>query len=44
MTGASQRPHILVTNDDGITSPGLLALKDVLTDVGRVTVLAPNHN
>jgi 5'-nucleotidase len=41
---APQRPHILVTNDDGITSPGLLALKDVLADVGRVTVLAPNHN
>jgi len=40
----SQEPHILVTNDDGITSPGLLALKDVLTEVGQVTVLAPNHN
>jgi 5'-nucleotidase len=37
-------PHILITNDDGITSPGLLALKDALTEVGCVTVLAPNHN
>jgi 5'-nucleotidase len=44
VTLAAQRPHILVTNDDGITSPGLLALKDVLAEVGRVTVLAPNHN
>jgi len=41
---ASQKPHLLVTNDDGITSPGLLALKDTLVEVGRVTVLAPNHN
>jgi len=41
---ASQKPHLLVTNDDGITSPGLLALKDALVEVGHVTVLAPNHN
>jgi 5'-nucleotidase len=38
------RPHILVTNDDGITSPGLLALKNALVAVGDVTVMAPNHN
>ena len=38
------QPHILVTNDDGIAAPGLLALKDALTKVGRVTVLAPNRN
>ena len=37
-------PHILVTNDDGIASPGLLALKNVLASVGRVTVLAPDRN
>ena len=44
MTTSSPTPHILVTNDDGITSPGLLALKDVLAEVGHVSVLAPNHN
>jgi broad specificity polyphosphatase/5'/3'-nucleotidase SurE len=54
VTVAAQRRQILAqglrsrrgcgTNDDGITSPGLLALKDLLTEVGRVTVLAPNHN
>lgn len=38
------QPHILVTNDDGITSPGLLALKNALAGVGRVTVLAPDRN
>jgi len=40
----SERPHILVTNDDGIHAPGLLALKDACASVGDVTVLAPNHN
>jgi len=40
----SQRPHLLITNDDGITSPGLLALKDACAEVGEVTVLAPDHN
>ncbi len=39
-----QRPHLLITNDDGIRAPGLLALKDACADVGDVTVLAPNHN
>jgi 5'/3'-nucleotidase len=37
-------PHFLVTNDDGIASPGLLALKNALEGAGRVTVLAPDHN
>lgn len=36
--------HILVTNDDSIQSPGLLALKNALSAVGRVTVMAPDHN
>jgi 5'-nucleotidase len=38
------KPHILVTNDDGIDSPGLLALKQALTAVGQVSVIAPDHN
>jgi 5'-nucleotidase len=37
-------PHILVTNDDGINSPGILALEQALARVGRVTVLASSHN
>lgn len=36
--------HILVTNDDGITFPGLLALAQALREVAPVTVLAPDHN
>jgi 5'-nucleotidase len=39
-----QKPHILITNDDGIMSPGLLALKDACAQVGNTTVLAPDHN
>ena len=36
--------HILVTNDDGITSPGLLALIQVMRNLGEVSVLAPDYN
>lgn len=37
-------PHILVTNDDGVTAPGLLALVKSLRDLGKITVLAPDRN
>jgi len=37
-------PHILVTNDDGVTSPGLLALTRALRPYGDVTVIAPDSN
>jgi 5'-nucleotidase len=36
--------HILVTNDDGITAPGLLALVQEMRRVGQVSVLAPDRN
>lgn len=36
--------HILVTNDDGVSSPGLLALAQALRAVGRVSVIAPDSN
>lgn len=36
--------HILVTNDDGVTAPGLLALVQAVRPLGSVTVLAPDHN
>ncbi|MGD8487266.1 MAG: 5'/3'-nucleotidase SurE [Chloroflexota bacterium] len=38
------RPRILVTNDDGIESRGLLALKQALEAVGDVYVMAPATN
>jgi 5'-nucleotidase len=36
--------HILVTNDDGVRAPGLLALAQEMRKLGRVTVFAPDHN
>jgi 5'-nucleotidase len=37
--------HILVTNDDGVTAPGLLALTQALRKVAdKVSVLAPDRN
>jgi 5'-nucleotidase len=36
--------HILVTNDDGVTAPGLLALAQGMARFGEVSVLAPDHD
>jgi 5'-nucleotidase len=36
--------HILVTNDDGITAPGLVSLAQEIRKLGEVTVLAPDRN
>lgn len=36
--------HILVTNDDGIQAPGLLALALALQPLGKITIVAPDHN
>jgi 5'-nucleotidase len=36
--------HILVTNDDGVQAPGLLALAQEMRALGEVTVLAPDRN
>jgi 5'-nucleotidase len=36
--------HILVTNDDGVQAPGLLALAQAMRQVGEVTVVAPDRN
>lgn len=37
------RPQILLTNDDGIRSPGLWAAAAALASIGRVTVAAPRE-
>ena len=37
-----QKPLILVTNDDGITAPGLRALIKVMNEIGEVVVVAPD--
>jgi len=37
-----QKPLILVTNDDGITAPGIIALVEVMKTLGDVVVVAPD--
>ena len=36
------RPLILVTNDDGITAPGIRNLVSFMNEIGEVVVVAPN--
>ncbi|MBU3681536.1 MAG: 5'/3'-nucleotidase SurE [Flavobacterium sp.] len=38
----STKPLILVTNDDGITAPGIRALIAVMSEIGDVVVVAPD--
>lgn len=38
----NERPTILVTNDDGITAPGIRALVNAVKDLGDVYVVAPD--
>lgn len=35
--------HILLTNDDGISAPGLMAIYNLLTTIADVTVVAPSQ-
>jgi 5'-nucleotidase len=36
--------QILVTNDDGVMAPGLLALVKEMRQIGKVSILAPDRN
>ena len=40
--GKKDRPVILVTNDDGITAPGIRSLVDAMSHLGEVVVVAPD--
>ncbi len=40
----SEIKHILVTNDDGVTAPGLLALAQEMRKIAEVLILAPDRN
>jgi 5'-nucleotidase len=40
----STKPRILITNDDGVESRGLLSLKQALEGMGETTVVAPDTN
>ncbi len=37
-----KEPVILITNDDGITAPGILALIEAVKGLGKIVVVAPN--
>jgi 5'/3'-nucleotidase len=37
-----EKPIILVTNDDGITAPGLYNLVEAVKDLGKIVVVAPD--
>ncbi|HEX5003052.1 MAG TPA: 5'/3'-nucleotidase SurE [Bacteroidia bacterium] len=39
---STDKPVILVTNDDGITAPGLRALAESMSQIGEVVVVAPD--
>jgi 5'-nucleotidase len=41
---ASARPLIVLTNDDGVRSPGLVVLKASLDPLGDVRIVAPDQN
>jgi 5'-nucleotidase len=40
----SSSPLIVLTNDDGVASPGLAALKTALDPLGEVRIVAPDQN
>ena len=37
-----EKPLILITNDDGITAPGIRALIKIMNKIGEVVVVAPD--
>src|SRR5678815_4763864 len=37
-----ERPVILITNDDGVTAPGILNLVEAVKDLGKIIVVAPD--
>src|SRR5918998_2393251 len=38
----AKKPVILITNDDGITAPGILNLVEAMKDLGKIVVVAPD--
>ncbi|MEO6550439.1 MAG: 5'/3'-nucleotidase SurE [Ferruginibacter sp.] len=42
MAKASSLPTILITNDDGITAPGIRNLVEAVKDLGKIVVVAPD--
>ena len=41
-TKKKEKPVILITNDDGITAPGIRNLVEAVKDIGKIVVVAPD--
>lgn len=39
-----QKPLILVTNDDGVYAPGILALYEAMQEIGNAVIIAPERD
>ena len=39
-----EQPYVLLTNDDGVSSPALAALAREVSEIAQVVVVAPDHN
>jgi 5'-nucleotidase len=42
--GAQRSYRILITNDDGVRAPGILAVAQALQSLGEITIAAPSEN
>jgi len=42
MDKGKKEPVILITNDDGITAPGIKNLIEAVKDLGKIVVVAPD--
>jgi 5'-nucleotidase len=42
MAKAKKHPTILITNDDGVTAPGIRNLVEAVKDLGKIIVVAPD--
>src|SRR4029079_9832169 len=40
--GTKKKPVILITNDDGVTAPGIMNLVEAVKDLGKIIVVAPD--
>src|SRR5262245_48303503 len=42
VASVKEKPVILITNDDGVTAPGIMNLVEAVKDLGKVIVVAPD--
>lgn len=42
ISSGKEKPVILITNDDGVTAPGIMNLVEAVKDLGKIIVVAPD--